>query len=341
MTLVRRDRAKRHRHGPRLIAWRQHTELVVVGIGHDDPIDISLADVDPPRPQRDESVDFCSLIAVGRRSDVEMESVLPGFGVQRGAAPRDHRSGEVRCADRGLFVLIPDQRPTERGAPEVSDLAGPVTGDRSETPAARQEVVGRPDDAELIALGVSEHDVFFLRALTDVDVSATQRDQSLDRFRLVVERGGRQVEVESVRVSPLRLRDTPEFDPEPRAIGRHETDDAVRFVTDIPAQRLGPKARQPERIVRIEAHGNELSRHLGNPTSTMRMTDTSEDQRSEPAPFDGHDFSGSAGQSETSAPTRYVSPGADSNSPTRNGSPDSPTQTMVAIAFPDSFDTPK
>ena len=64
-------------------------------------------------PQREESVDFGLLIGVGERRDVEMESVLAELRVQRCATPRDHRTGEVRRADRTLVVLIPDQRPAK------------------------------------------------------------------------------------------------------------------------------------------------------------------------------------------------------------------------------------
>lgn len=99
--------------------------------------------------------------------------------------------------------------------------------------------------------------------LTDVDVSATQRDQALDRCHLVVEGSGRQVEVKSVRPCPLGLGDTPEVDLEPRAIGRHETDHVTGVVTDIPAQRLGPEASEPQRIVRIETESSELHSHFG------------------------------------------------------------------------------
>lgn len=60
--------------------------------------------------------------------------------------------------------------------------------------------------------------------------------------------------------------DPPEIDLEPPAIGRHETDYVTGLLTDISAQRLGPKARLPERIVRIEIESNELRSHFGIPT---------------------------------------------------------------------------
>jgi hypothetical protein len=59
----------------------------------------------------------------------------------------------VRRADRGLLVLVPDQRPAQRLAPEVPDLLRAVARQRSDEAAVGQEVVARLDDVELIAFG--------------------------------------------------------------------------------------------------------------------------------------------------------------------------------------------
>src|SRR5438477_1651286 len=115
-----------------------------------------------------------------------MKSVLRDFRGNR-RTPGDERTGAVRRADRGFFVLIPDQRPSERFAPEVPDLPRTVTRDRSETSAACEEGVVRLDDAELVAFGVGEHDVTLVRALTDVDVAGAELDQPRDRFLLVID----------------------------------------------------------------------------------------------------------------------------------------------------------
>ncbi len=45
---------------------------MAIGIGHDHPADLALADVDASRPERDETVDLRLLITVDGRSDVEM-----------------------------------------------------------------------------------------------------------------------------------------------------------------------------------------------------------------------------------------------------------------------------
>ena len=93
------------------------------------------------------------------------------------ATPGDQRTGSVRRADRRLFVLVPDQRPTEHGTPEEADLSGAVAGDRSETSAAGEEPVPRLDQAELVALGIGEHDMGLVRPLADVDVAGAEREQ--------------------------------------------------------------------------------------------------------------------------------------------------------------------
>ena len=75
----------------------------------------------------DETVDLRLLITVGRWSEVEMQPVLPGLRRHRRTAPRDLRTAGRRL-DRGLLVLVPDQRPAQRLAPEVPDLLRTVTG---------------------------------------------------------------------------------------------------------------------------------------------------------------------------------------------------------------------
>jgi hypothetical protein len=130
----------------------QHTELIAIGIGHHHPADLALADVDSSRPERDETVDLRLLITVSRWSEVEMQPVLPGLRLQWRTAPRDLRTA-ARRADRGLLVLVPDQRPAQRCAPEVSDVVRTVARKRSDESAVSKEVVARLDDAELIAFG--------------------------------------------------------------------------------------------------------------------------------------------------------------------------------------------
>ena len=50
----------------------QDTELIAVGIGHDDPVDLALADVDTRRAERHETVDLGVLIGLLDRRDLEV-----------------------------------------------------------------------------------------------------------------------------------------------------------------------------------------------------------------------------------------------------------------------------
>src|SRR4029077_6997507 len=96
----------------------QHTKLTAIGIGHDHPADLALADADASRPEGDETVDLLLLITVDGWSKVEVQSSLPGLRRQPRTVPGDLRTAPWR-PDRGLQTLIPDQRPAQRFAPEV------------------------------------------------------------------------------------------------------------------------------------------------------------------------------------------------------------------------------
>src|SRR4051794_27648921 len=240
-------------------AHRQHTELVAIGIGHHHPADLALAHLDSSRPEGDETIDLRSLITVQRWCEVEMQPVPPRLRPQRRTTPRDLRTA-ARRADRGLLVLVPDQRPAQRLAPEVPDLLRTVARDRSEESAVSKEVVGWFDDAELVALGVGEHDVPLLRALTDVDVPGAKFQRPRHRLLLILKGRARQIEVHLV-LSGLLLPGREESNPEPGVIARHERDAVVGVVGRLPAQDAGPEARKTQRVVRIEAERDEASRH--------------------------------------------------------------------------------
>src|SRR5829696_1641887 len=99
--------------GRRPLRGAQKAELVAVGIGHDDPVDVALADVDPGRAERHETVDLGPLFGLVERRDLEVQPVLAELRGHRRTTPGDHRPGAVRSTYRGLLVLIPDQRPSE------------------------------------------------------------------------------------------------------------------------------------------------------------------------------------------------------------------------------------
>ena len=108
------------------------------------------------------------------RGEVEVQPVLPALRCQRRAAPRDLRAA-VRRADRGLLVLVPDQRPAQRlRSRSTRPPASPSHETRPDEPAVGEEAVARLDDAELVAFGVGEHDVTLVRPLADVDVPGAE-----------------------------------------------------------------------------------------------------------------------------------------------------------------------
>src|SRR3989337_2718508 len=126
-----------------------------------------------------------------------MQPVLPGLRHQWRTAPRDLRT-TARRADRGLLVLVPDQRPAQRFAPEVPDVLRTVARKRPDESAVSKELVARLDDAELVALGVGEHHMILLWALTDVDVPGAEPERPGHRLPLVLEGRARQIEVHVV-----------------------------------------------------------------------------------------------------------------------------------------------
>src|SRR5918998_4969887 len=205
---------------PGALSRGQHAELVAIGIGHHHPADLALADVDPSRPEGGETLDLRSLVAGSRWSEVEVQSVLSGLRHQRRTAPGDLRAA-VRRADRGLLVLVPDQRPAQRVAPEVPDLLRAVARERSDEPAVGEEAVARLDDAELVALGVGQHHMAFLRALTDVDVPGAESERPRHRLLLVLEGRARQIEMHLVLAGFLLL-SWQKSDQEPSVIARQE-----------------------------------------------------------------------------------------------------------------------
>ena len=90
------------------------------------------------RTEGDQAVDLRLLIAAGRRSEVEVQPVLARLRRQR--RPPHVMSGRRAGADRGLLVLVPDQRPPRAALQKYPTSANRRTTSRRE-PAAGEEVV--------------------------------------------------------------------------------------------------------------------------------------------------------------------------------------------------------
>ena len=167
------------------------------------------------------------------------------FGATGGTAPRD-LGATVRGLDRGLLVLVPHQRPAQRLGPEEPDLPGAVAGELAEAAAAGQEGVAGLDHAELVALGIGQHDVSLFRELSDVEMAGAELERRRDGVLLVAGAGAGQVEV-----------DKPQAE---LGVGRGQQR-TPGVVEDLPSQDTCPEARQAGRVVRIEGQGQQSGGH--------------------------------------------------------------------------------
>ena len=143
-----------------------------------------------------------------------------GVPVDVGEADRP-RAGVTRIADGGAARdqlvecgLHPGRRCGGRGGGGTAPC--PTSG------GSRPEAVGRLDDAELVPLGVGEHDVGVVGVLSDLDVAPAERRQLGHRALLVVERRGREVDVDPV-LAELLVRGLPEQQAEARLLGHAST----------------------------------------------------------------------------------------------------------------------
>jgi hypothetical protein len=165
----------------------------------------------------------------------------------------------------------PNERPFEYVAPEQADLPAAVARDLVEEAAAGEEVVSRPDHAELVAAGVCQNDVVLLGELPDVEVAATEPQCRLDRVALVLERGTRQVEMQVVRSVLLRGgRDEPE--PDLRVVTRQQS--AAGLPDDLSAEHAGPERRQAGSVVGVEAHRHQSRGNARTPVMTQEVQRT-------------------------------------------------------------------
>ena len=192
---------------------------------------------------------------------------LPFLGAT-GGPPHETLVPPPRRLDGGLLVLVPHERPPECVAPEQADLPGAVARDLAEEAAAGEELVARPDHAELVAAGVGENDVILLRELPDVEVAAAEPQRRLDRVPLVLEGGAGQVEVEAVRSGLLRGgRDEPQ--PDLRVVTRQQS--AAGLADDLSAEHAGPERRQDGRVVGVEAHRHQSQGHASHVGTTPHL----------------------------------------------------------------------
>src|SRR5258708_7195964 len=172
-----------------------------------------------------------------------MEPLLARLRHQRRTVPLDLRTRAIGRLDRRLLVLIPHQRPSERFAEEGPEGPRTVAVARPEAWAAGEEAVVRLNDAELVALGIGEHDMGVVGVLTDVDVPGTDRQELAHCVLLVVDRRGGEIEMNPV-LADLRVRTRLEQQAEVGRVGGHELDADSIGLSDLPAQCVRPKPRE-------------------------------------------------------------------------------------------------
>jgi hypothetical protein len=98
-------------------------------------------------------------------------------------------------ADRDVPILVVDDRPSRRRAPEVaSNRLGRLEDDGPDEAGVRQEL-STDHDAELVAFEVGEDYVVRVFGLSDVDASRAQADETVDHLCLVLNRLADEVEM--------------------------------------------------------------------------------------------------------------------------------------------------
>ena len=155
-------------------------------------------------------------------------------------------------------VLIPHHA-SRACTPEVPDLARSVARDRPETTTGRQEVVvGSMMHSSLLRGRRARH----VRRRGSArcrcgDRRVDQPTPTVARYRRAM---WSWIEWSRFAHAPFASA-PPDIEREPRSVSRDHADQVCGFVSDLPAQRFSPKARQTERIARIEGESNKPRSH--------------------------------------------------------------------------------
>src|SRR5580693_7452282 len=99
-----------------------------------------------------------------------------------------------------------------------------------------------------------------LRALTDIDVPGPETQRPRHRLLLIIKGRARQMEMLQVRAR-LLLPGRKKSDPEPGVIAWQQLDDGAGVAGQLPAQDVGPEARETERVIRIKTEREEVTGH--------------------------------------------------------------------------------
>src|ERR1017187_3587783 len=101
----------------------QHIELVAIGVGHHDPADVPLPDIDPAGAECFQPGDLGRLVGGPKvqMQPVLADLVLTDFQEQQVGSDTIFRASGGRLQDHLVF-LVGRTAPAERGLPERSDL---------------------------------------------------------------------------------------------------------------------------------------------------------------------------------------------------------------------------
>ena len=80
-------------------ATAEQAELIALRVGEHDPRNVTLADVDPARAQREQALELFGLVDT-RRTDVEVKAILDGLRLWNGSEDQQGRAGVVPCRRR-------------------------------------------------------------------------------------------------------------------------------------------------------------------------------------------------------------------------------------------------
>lgn len=148
-----------------LVLPTEHEKRVSVGIGQLGPEHVIPTRVDPGGAESDEPIDLGGLIIC---QQVEVEAVLSTRHYP-GRPERDEGPSAIRSPNGNIAILVVDHRPSDRLPPEVAGhWIGGLEDDGSDVVGVGEEL-STDDDAELVAFGVGQHDVFGIWTLPDVD----------------------------------------------------------------------------------------------------------------------------------------------------------------------------
>lgn len=247
-------------------------ELVALGVGHDHPRRVALADVDVSGAQGPQPVGVCRLVVAGVRQQVEVHPVphglLGGRAHELQVGPDALGSPQPRPVVGHLV-----HRPARRPAPEAGHgpRVGAVDDDRRDRPGVLVDRT-RLQDAEHVALRVGQDRPRHL-TLADVGRRRPELPQPRDELRLMRRGGAGEVEVRAVP-DRLGVRDPDHVDAdggEVRPVEAHRFDvgHAGCLAVHAPPEGVRPELAECGVVPGLEVHLSKLQCTVHDPNACI------------------------------------------------------------------------